>query len=110
MKTINIETIPRHPEREYNLKCFLCPETATVRRSMGHGAATVNICLCPECNRLDDDGLELALNRRQIARTTGRSVCCYCGADLGPCNIPMGQVSHGCCGECYQKQLKEMEG
>jgi hypothetical protein len=37
-----------------------------------------------------------------------RSVCAYCGRDMGEKMGPDGMVSHGCCEACLKKELAKI--
>ena len=40
----------------------------------------------------------------------GRTVCMFCRADLGECEVEAGQISHGICKPCFDREMEKLEG
>jgi hypothetical protein len=49
------------------------------------------------------------LLRAVATEDRGRGICSTCGTDLGPRDIPAGQLSHGYCPPCEAQLLAEID-
>ena len=46
------------------------------------------------------------IDRTGIVSDKGRSICATCFKDLGECEVPPGQLSHGNCPQCFVENMR----